>query len=260
MEPLVKSELRGCVRLLTLNDPASFNAMDPNLSAALLSAVEEAEADPATRAVVITGAGKAFCAGGNLKAVLASEGGISPTLCGMVEVLNRMTLILRRSGKIFIAAVNGVAAGAGMSLAMACDLRIVSERAKFRQAYSSSGLTPDAGWTVFAAELLGPHKAMELVLRDPLLSAAEALELGLANEVCPAEQLEERTMAIAEEIAAKPAFALGLAKAQINRTQLDTLEQRLQQELDMMAQASSHADAAEGIRAFAEKRTPVFNR
>ena len=91
-------------------------------------------------------------------------------------------------------------------------------------------------------------------------SAAEALELGLANEICPAEMLEERAMTVAEEIAAKPAFALGLAKAQINRTQLDTLELRLRQELDMMAQASSHADAEEGIRAFAEKRTPSFNR
>ena len=260
MDPLVKSELRGSVRLLTLNDPASFNAMDPNLSAALLAAVEEAEADPATRVVVITGAGKAFCAGGNLKAVLASEAGISPTLCGMVEVLNRMTLILRRSAKIFIAAVNGVAAGAGMSLAMACDLRIASDRAKFRQAYTSSGLTPDAGWTVFAPELLGSQKAMELVLQDPLLSASEALELGLVNQVCPAEALEETVLAAAEGIAAKPAFALGLAKAQINRAQLDILEQRLQQELDMMAWASSHADAEEGIRAFAEKRTPSFNR
>ena len=260
MEPLVKNELRGCVQVLTLNDPASFNAMDPNLSAALLEAVEDAAANPRSRVVIITGAGKAFCAGGNLKAVLASEKGISPTLCGMVEVLNRMTLILRRSGKIFIAAVNGVAAGAGMSLAMACDLRIASERARFRQAYSSSGLTPDAGWTVFAEELLGPHKAMELVLRDPLLSAAEALDLGLVNEVCPPEELEARAIAVAEEIAAKPAFAIGLAKAQINRNQLEVLEQRLQQELDMMAQASSHPDAAEGLSAFAEKRTPTFNR
>ena len=101
---------------------------------------------------------------------------------------------------------------------------------------------------------------MELVLRDPLLSAAEALELGLVNEVCPPEELEARAIAVAEEIAAKPAFAIGLAKAQINRNQLEVLEQRLQQELDMMAQASSHPDAAEGLSAFAEKRTPTFNR
>lgn len=260
MSSLVQSDLHGNVQVLTLNNPSAFNAMDIELSKALLAAVRESVDDPRVRVVVITGSGKAFCAGGDLKAVLASEQGIAGTLCGIIDVLNALILTMRQSGKVFIAALNGVAAGAGMSLALACDLRIASERAKFRQAYSSSGLTPDAGWTVFAPAILGAQKAYELVLNDPLIDAESAKGMGLADEVVPAEELTGRALARAAEIAEKPMYALGLAKLQVNRDVLDKLEERLRQEYEMMAKSAAHRDAREGISAFVEKRSPVFNQ
>lgn len=251
---LVRNEENICY--ITINRPDSFNALDLEASQKLCEALAGCF-NPEVRAVVIQGAGKAFCTGGDL-AYMQGTDSLSGALGNILFYLNRAMVDIRLLPKPVIAAVNGAAAGGGMALAMACDLRIVSEKAKFKQAYTSSGLVPDCGWTLWAPALLGLSKTSELLFLDPLLDAQSAKELGIANIVVPVEEFSQVVETEAKKLANGATLAYAEAKALINRQVFPQLEGQLEGERQGMIRAGSTHDAQEGIKAFFDKRPPQY--
>ena len=258
MSELVLCSYEKGVSVITINNAANYNAADEALFQALYERVNACINDENTRVIIITGAGKAFCAGGDLRRIYEADEPAEAVMEKMVDALCRVIRAIRGSGKPFIAAVNGVAAGAGLSIAMACDIRVASDQAKFRQAYTTSGLTPDGGWTLFVPALAGPARAMEMTLLDPVLDAEKAHVWGLVNQLCAPERLMETAREWAQKIAAGSATALAAAKKMINENVYKGLEQALQAEKEEMVAAAAGYDGKEGIKAFIEKRPPSF--
>lgn len=248
--------LRDAICTITLNRPQNFNALDLETAEGISGALAQCTGTD-VRAVVIRGSGKAFCAGGDL-AHLSAGGDLSAALGNVIAALNRVVLQIRSLPKPVVAAVNGVAAGGGMGLALACDLRIVSDKAKFRQAYTGAGLVPDTGWSVFAPLMVGLSKASELALLDPVLDAAEAQRLGIANLVVGADGFDEEVEKTARRLASGATLAFGEAKALMNRVVMPKLEALLEEERQGMIRAGKTRDANEGVDAFLNKRTPVY--
>jgi 2-(1,2-epoxy-1,2-dihydrophenyl)acetyl-CoA isomerase len=219
------------------------------------------EAEPAVRAVVLTGAGRAFSSGGDQK-----RGGaeVPPSFFdgdpggALIERLNRCILRMQRLPKPIIGSINGVAAGAGLNIALATDLRLASDTARFGEVFARVGLVPDGGGTYFLPRLVGTAKAMELILLADLVDAQEALRIGLVNRVVPAEQLEQETLKLAERLAQGPTVAYGLAKRGLYRGLGMSLEDVLNMEARNQAIAARSPDRAEGVAAFLEKRPPRF--
>ncbi|MHB9145850.1 MAG: enoyl-CoA hydratase/isomerase family protein [Symbiobacteriia bacterium] len=259
MSDLVQVSRTGSVATLTLNRPESLNALNPELGEGLRDAVAEVGRDPSVRAVVLTGAGTAFCAGGDLRFFAACEEPRGRFFGLLIQSLNRIILDLRRLPKPVIAAINGVTSGAGLSLAMACDLRLASDTAKFKQAYTSVGLVPDGGWTMLVTKQIGMAKAAELALLDPLLDAPQALALGLVNQVVPAATLAEQAAAAAARLAAGPTATFARVKELFNRAMLPGLAEQLELEREAIMAAADGADFREGVAAFLEKRAPRFS-
>ncbi|MDH4221678.1 MAG: enoyl-CoA hydratase/isomerase family protein, partial [Candidatus Bathyarchaeota archaeon] len=190
------------VATLTLNRPASFNALDFEMGKELVDAIEKCTKNVRIKVLIITGAGKAFCSGGDLKAVKEWAGdSLGDFFRQLTKFLDRVILDIRMMPKPVIASVNGAAAGAGFSLALACDLRIASDRAIFRQAFTSVGLVPDCGWTFHLPKLVGLGKASELIFLDKVLTAGEAEKLGLVSQVVPEAKLKEVTTEVAKQLA-----------------------------------------------------------
>ncbi len=258
MGNLVLLEKTGGVATLTLNRPDKFNPLDRELGEELQAAVAAVAVDPEVRAVVLTGAGKAFCSGGDLKFFDGWEGPKRGAFGFLTVVLHRLICDLRLMPKPVIAAINGPAGGAGFSLAMACDLRLAAGTAKFKQAYTSVGLTPDGGWTYFVARQIGLARAAELLLLDPLLDAERALDLGLVNQVVPAAELAQTASALAAKLAAGPTEAFARSKALLNHSLFGGLETQLELERQGIMASSDTEDFREGLAAFFEKRPPVF--
>jgi 2-(1,2-epoxy-1,2-dihydrophenyl)acetyl-CoA isomerase len=248
------------IATLTLNRPERLNALGDTLRDDLHDALERASADPAIRAIVITGAGRGFCAGGDVKAMHeAREAGRSRALLDRIAPSRDRTLLLMREApQPIIAAVNGPAAGAGMNLALGCDIRIASTAARFGQAFVRRGLHPDWGGTYFLPRLVGSAKACELIFTGELLAAEEAYRLGLVNAVVSPEELMPATHALARKIAAGPPLAIRLAKRAIYRNAEADLRTSLEFETFAQNICSETEDAAEGARAFVEKRDPKF--
>lgn len=249
------------VTTLTLNRPEVLNALDLPSAEALARAVRSCREDDRVRAVVLTGAGRGFCAGGDVRAMAEGlRAGKQPETFfrDLTVPLHEIILDLRSMEKPVIAAVNGPAGGAGLSLAAACDLRLAAEGATFKQAYTSIGLTPDGGWTALIARIVGPAKATELLLLDPVLDAQQALALGLVHEVVPAASLSERAHAVAVRLAQGPTRAFGGAKALVNAALFPDLEQQLERERQRIILQGRSADFLEGVAAFMEKRLPRF--
>ena len=245
---------------LTLNRPDTLNAMNEAMMGEIERILIELEADTAVRAVVLTGAGRAFSSGGDQK-----RGGESPTsffdgdLGGaLIERLNRCILRMQRLRKPIIGSINGVAAGAGMNIALATDLRIASDTARFGEVFARVGLVPDGGGTYFLPRLVGTAKAMELILLADIIDAQEALRIGLVSRVVPAEQLEQETLKLAERLAQGPTVAYGLAKTGLYQGLGMSLEDVLNMEARNQAIAARTPDRAEGVAAFLEKRPPRF--
>lgn len=236
------------VLLLTLNRPESLNAFTVELHEALRAALKEARR-PEVRAVVVTGAGRAFCAGQDLAEVQEQ-----PDLSlkeRLARYYNPNVLDLRTLEKPVIAAVDGVAAGAGLALVLACDLRVVSERASFVPAFVAIGLVPDSGTTWFAAELLGYSRALEWLTSNRRLSAAEALDWGLVNEVAPeGDDVVARAMERARALAAQPGTGVAMTKRLLARAQGATLRAQLEFEAQLQQAAGEHPDHAERVAAF----------
>ena len=244
---------------LTLNRPDKLNAFAGTMRQELAEALLELEHDAAVRVVVITGAGRGFCAGadvGYMAQLVEARDMIA--MAALVEAGRRVVMTMRESAKPVIGSINGVAAGGGANLALACDLRIASDRARLGQTFNRIGLHPDWGGTYFLPRLVGPAKALELFWMAEILDADECLRLGLFNRVVPHEKLEEETTNLARTLAAKPALAISLAKRAVYRSTTHTLPEMLDYELDAQLRCFESGDAAEGITAFVEKRAPVF--
>jgi 2-(1,2-epoxy-1,2-dihydrophenyl)acetyl-CoA isomerase len=246
---------QGGVRTLTLDRPDALNALDRELKEALLAAFRGAARDAHVRAVVVTGAGRAFCAGQDLR----ERGEGAPGLD--VELRERyipLVLAIRRLEKPVIAAVNGVAAGAGFSLALACDLRLMAETATLVAAFGRIGLVPDSGLSWFLPRLVGPASAARIVMVGDPLDAATAERMGLVDRVVPGASLLAEAQALAGRLAAGAPLALALSKRSLAFALEHDLETTLEFEAQLQATAGRSTDHAEGLRAFAEKRPPRF--
>ncbi len=248
------------VGTLTLNRPDKLNAFAGEMRRELGDALEELEADNTVRVIVITGAGRGFCAGadvGYMAELIATKDIVA--MGALIEAGRRVVGIIRKSAKPVIASVNGVAAGGGANLALACDLRIASRDAKLGQTFNRIGLHPDWGGTYFLPRLVGPAKALELFWLADVIDADECLRLGLFNRVVAPDALAAETTALARTLAAKPALAIAMAKRAVYESLSKTLPEMLDYELDAQIRCFQSGDAREGITAFTEKRAPKFS-
>jgi 2-(1,2-epoxy-1,2-dihydrophenyl)acetyl-CoA isomerase len=254
--PDLRVERDGAVATIVLDRPDALNALTVSLKEALLVAFEEVAADDAVRAVVLTGAGRAFCAGQDLRERLEPDA--LPLADEIRARYNPLIRAMRALPKPIVGAINGVAAGAGASLAFACDIRIAAEAASFLLAFGRVGLIPDSGATWLLPRLVGAAKAAELALTTEALSAADAERYGLVAKVVPAAELLPVSAALAARLAAGAPVALALTKAALERSWAATLEEQLETEADLQGQAGATADHQEGIAAFLERRPPAF--
>ena len=248
------------VATITLNRPERLNALNPGMREELLEAVTHSDARADVRVMVITGAGRGFCSGGDVKAMNeANEGGQSSALSDKVApARDKVVLAMRDASKPLLAAVNGAAAGAGMNLALACDIRIASKQARFGQSFSRRGLHPDWGGTYFLPRIVGMAKACELIFTGKMIDADEALRLGIVSQLAEHDDLMATTMTLAHSIAAGPPIAIRLARRAMYRSQDSSLRDALEFETYAQNICRETADAKEGIKAFVEKREPRF--
>jgi 2-(1,2-epoxy-1,2-dihydrophenyl)acetyl-CoA isomerase len=244
----------GAVLTLTLNRPDVLNAIDAPMHGALAAGLKEAR-DPDVRAVVLTGAGRGFCVGQDLTEFRAGRGDVAERLRSSYHP--NVTAI-RALEKPVLAAVNGAAAGAGLSLACACDVRIGSSSATFVPGFIGIGLVPDAGGTWFIHRLLGQARAFAWMSSGRRLAAEEALAWGLVSEVVEADALPSRAAELAAELAALPTRAVAMTKRLFDRAPLSTLEEQLELEAQLQVAATATEDFREGVAAFLEKRPPEF--
>ena len=256
----VRTEEAGGVAVLTLARPEVLNAFNDEMGQALLDAVGAASSDPSVRCIVITGGGRAFSAGEDLGALKDGYAeGAAPDLGEILERrYNPLIRALRDAPKPVVAAVNGVAAGAGASLALACDFRIASEHAKLSLAFIKVGLVPDSGALWFLTKMVGVARAWELGAVGDVLNGEEALRLGIFNRVFAAEEFSAGWRAFAETLASGPTRAYALTKELLNQATTGTLEEQLAAEADAQREAGKTSDHVEGVRAFFDKRTPSY--
>jgi 2-(1,2-epoxy-1,2-dihydrophenyl)acetyl-CoA isomerase len=250
----VETQHDGGVMTITLNRPDVLNAFDQAMQDGFRAALKEARA-PEVRAVVLTGAGRGFCVGQDLKEFREGAGDLAERLR---STYNRNVLALRSLEKPVVAAVNGPAAGAGLALASACDIRIAADSATFVPAFIHIGLIPDTGASFFLARLLGYGRAFEWLCTGKRLTAADAHAWGFVLEVVEAGKLMDRAAAVASELAALPTRAIGMTKRLLDGAATSTLGEQLELEAQLQAAAAESEDFAEGVAAFLEKRDPRF--
>jgi enoyl-CoA hydratase/carnithine racemase len=252
----------GDVGTLTLDRPDALNAMDPEMIGELATIAPWLADRAPIRALIVTGAGRAFCAGGDVtwfrRGVTEDGVDLPAQVRRGADVLHQAIVDLRRIPYPVIAAVNGAAAGAGFSLALQCDIRIASEEAFFACAYGRIGASPDGGMTYFLPRVIGPAKALELLLNDPNLDARSALEAGLVSEVVPADQLAERVSEKAEKLAAKAPHYVRMCKRLVAESLDNSLADHLQLERHGIADSMATEDLADGVRAFFAGEEPSF--
>jgi len=248
------------VATITLNRPDAFNALDLTLGRELFHAVLEVDDDVSVRAVVITGAGKAFCTGGDVKAFADNLGRIGAHIKELTTYLHGAVSRLARTEKPVIMAVNGVAAGGGMSFALCGDLVLAAESARFTMAYSKIAATPDGSSSYYLPRLIGLRRAMELYFTNRVLSAREAQEWGLVTRVVPDAELAKEAQALARELAQGPTKAFGGAKRLFHQSTWESLETQMELEAQAIAASGRTEDFRAGIAAFAAKQpAPTFH-
>ncbi len=242
---------------ITLNRPEVFNSFNREMALRLQDELDACELNPDVRAIVITGSGKAFCAGQDLKEVTSPE--LNPGFKKILEEhYNPIIKRIRSIEKPVIAAVNGVAAGAGANIALACDVVVASERAGFIQAFSKIGLIPDSGGTFFLPRLVGLQKATALMMLGDKVSAEEAEKFGMVYKVFSPEDFNAEVTVLAETMAQMPTKALGMTKRLLNESLTNDLNTQLEMESKLQIEAAQSDDYNEGVTAFVEKRKPVF--
>lgn len=256
---LVLSERHASVTTLILNRPQKLNALNGALCRSLVEALNHAAHDPTVRAVVLTGAGRGFCAGGDLNVLRdARERGDECQLEEVLRAEKQIVLALAGMPKPVLAAVNGPAAGAGCNLALACDFRVASDRATFAQSFAKIGLFPDMGATYLLPRLVGPSRAAEMLYMAETMSAAEAARVGIVSRVVPHDSLTQESAAIASRLAAAPALVLRGIKQLLFMEHRATLERALDEEIRWQLKCFRSEDCQEGLAAYFEKRRPGF--
>ncbi|CAI8254069.1 MAG: 1,2-epoxyphenylacetyl-CoA isomerase [Flavobacteriaceae bacterium] len=251
------TNINNGVATLTLNRPEVFNSFNREMALLLQKQLDAFGENPEIRAIVITGSGKAFCAGQDLKEVTTPE--LHPGFKKILEEhYNPIIERIRAINKPIIAAVNGVAAGAGANIALACDIVVASEKASFIQAFSKIGLVPDSGGSFYLPRLIGFQRASALMLLGDKVTAQQALELGMVYKVFEPETFQQQALDLAQEMAQMPTKALGLTKQLLNASFNNTLDQQLTLESTLQIQAANSNDYKEGVTAFVEKRKPNF--
>jgi 2-(1,2-epoxy-1,2-dihydrophenyl)acetyl-CoA isomerase len=245
------------VATITLNRPEVFNSFNREMALLFQNTLDECQNNSEVRAIVITGNGKAFCAGQDLKEV--TDPSLNPGFKKILEEhYNPIVLRIRKINKPIIAAVNGVAAGAGANIALACDIVVASDKAGFIQAFSKIGLVPDSGGTFFLPRLIGFQRASALMMTGDKVNAQEAQQMGMIYKVFPSEEFEEKIKEIAQNLAQMPTQALGFIKEMLNKSQTNTLEQQLDLESKLQIESAQSQDYQEGVNAFVAKRKPKF--
>jgi 2-(1,2-epoxy-1,2-dihydrophenyl)acetyl-CoA isomerase len=255
MEPIL-FEKRGSIAHISLNRPDKYNAFNRELALALQAALKESAEDVTIRAIYLTGSGKAFCAGQDLGEVTQENGPSLSTI--LIEHLNPIIKLIREIEKPVVAAVNGVAAGAGANMALACDIIVATESANFIQAFSKIGLIPDSGGTFFLPRLVGLQRATAYIMLGDKVSATEAAEVGMIYKVVPNEHFVKEAWSLAEKLAQMPTRALGLSKRALNQAFTNDLDRQLAVEEHLQSDAGMTEDYQEGVQSFLEKRKPVF--
>ena len=248
-----------CITTITLNRPDKLNAFVGHMRRDLAEALEHAGSDRGTRVVILTGAGRAFCAGGDI-AFMAElmQRRDAEEFSRILGAGRRVILAIRQMTKPVIAAINGPASGAGFNLALACDIRIASDTATFSQSFAKVGLHPDWGGTYFLPRLVTPNKACEMFFLGESIDAAEAARFGIVNQVVAPQELESATMQLAQRLRAAPPIALAAAKHAVYMSQAADLDEMLRYETEAQLRCFDSDDGHEGVHAFLEKREPKF--
>lgn len=249
-------EKNGGIATIRLNRPEVFHSFNTAMARALQQALAECDADPDTRAILLTAEGKAFCAGQDLKETIGDNARSVPEI--VENNYNPIILKMRELSKPIVCAVNGVAAGAGANIALGCDMVVAKESATFIQAFSKIGLIPDSGGTYFLPRLVGLQKAAGLMMTGEKVSAREACEMGMIYKVYADDVFDAEVMKLMQQLASMPTKALHYTKQLLNNSYRSNLKEQLSHEADFQEQAAHTEDFKEGVRAFMEKRTPLF--
>ncbi|MGD9805785.1 MAG: enoyl-CoA hydratase/isomerase family protein [Hyphomicrobiaceae bacterium] len=256
---VVKVERQGAVAILRLDDPSCLNALSPAVKAGLEENVPKLLSDKSARVIVITGTGKAFCAGGDIRAMQDTEGRKAPAVRNRMRAVHSWGRALLDADKPVVAAVNGAAVGGGLALALLADIVIASETAYFMSAYSKLGVLPDVGVLQTLPWAIGSLRAKEMILLNRRYSAAEAVQIGLANRCVAPERLMEEALAAAHELADGPTAMLTMSKVMMKRAYEASVEDFFEREAMAQTVAFGSAEFDEGVAAFLAKRKPNFN-
>ena len=257
-EPIIRYEVKDAVATITLNRPEAYNALNLALGRELFHAALDADEDRAVRCIVVTGAGRAFCAGGDVKDFHDSADRIGVVIKELTTYLHGAVSRLARTPKPVIMAVNGAAAGGGMSLALAGDLVVATESAKFTMAYSKIAASPDGSSSYFLPRMIGLRRALELHYTNRVLSARDAMDWGLVNRVYPDAEFAVSVAALAKELAGGPTLAFGRAKLLFHQSTQESLESQMELEAQALATLGHTEDFRNGVAAFVRKQPPVF--
>lgn len=243
---------------IAINRPEAYNALNLDVMVMLSDALASAATDAAIKGVMLTGTGKAFCSGGDLKWISQQVADAGATLHRLAPQFHIAITEIRRMGKPVVAAINGIAAGGGFSLALACDFRVMAESAVLRQAYTSSGLSIDGGGTFALPRLVGLARALEIAAFDKPLPSAQALAWGLVTKVVPDDKVVEESLSMLHSLAKSALHSFAWSKRLLNESLNNTLETQLELERQGISDCARHPNGQEGITAFVEKRKPVF--
>ncbi|MCX5758874.1 MAG: enoyl-CoA hydratase/isomerase family protein [Candidatus Hydrogenedentes bacterium] len=260
MSDPVMLSIEGPIARIVFNRPEVYNALDGPLLHLLSDRCMEVATDPKVRAVILTGAGKAFCSGADLRMLIANPEQIESSLYTLAAVLHQAVLEIRRMRKPVLAAISGVAAGAGLALALACDFRVMAKNAILKQAYTSWGLCMDGGSTFMLPRLIGLARALEVAGMDAPITSEQALAWGLVTRIADDDRIMDEAQAMAAALAERSQHGFGLVKQLLTDSFHTPLEVQLEHERAAITACGTHPDGREGMAAFASKRKPVFHR
>ena len=258
MSDVILTQQHENILEIAINRPEAYNALNLDVMLMLSDALASAATDETIKGIMITGKGKAFCAGGDLKWISQQTGDAGSTLHRLAPQFHMAIIEIRRMGKPVVAALNGIAAGGGFSLALACDFRVMAESTILRQAYTSSGLSIDGGGTFALPRLVGLARALEIAAFDQPISSSQALTWGLVTKVVPDDKVIEESLSMLQGLTKSALHSFAWSKRLLTESFNNTLETQLELERQGISDCARHPNGQEGIKAFAEKRKPVF--